>query len=236
MQIKNKEGFRMKQNSEINPVDIIAGFMEQEKKDKLERYKILNNYVKKGQILFVGSSLMEQFPIYEFIQDYDIRATIYNRGVGGFTTADMLTELDHMVYALEPSKIFINIGTNDLNAIDYTKEGLMERYKIILTNIMEHLPDAKIYVMAYYPINGVHDFNNPSMKEALKIRTNTRIQEANEAVEALAISLGLKFINVNRNLYDSDGNLKYQYSIEGMHMYANGYRAILDDLMIYVLE
>ena len=34
-----------------------------EKADQLERFRRLNPYVKPGQILFVGSSLMERFPM-----------------------------------------------------------------------------------------------------------------------------------------------------------------------------
>ena len=56
----------------------------QEKEDKLARFRHLNPYVRKGQILFAGSSLMEQFPIYEFLLDFQLPYTIYNRGVGGF--------------------------------------------------------------------------------------------------------------------------------------------------------
>ena len=33
-----------------------------EKQQKLERFRRLNRYVRKGQIVFAGSSLMEQFP------------------------------------------------------------------------------------------------------------------------------------------------------------------------------
>ena len=57
-----------------------------EKQDKVERFRRLNQFIKPGQILFAGSSLMEQFPIYEFLQDFDLPLTIYNRGVGGYTT------------------------------------------------------------------------------------------------------------------------------------------------------
>jgi lysophospholipase L1-like esterase len=226
----------MEQSFEMDPRKIIEAFMENDKRDKIQRYKVLNQYIKKGQVLFVGSSLMEQFPIYEFMQDYDIKETIYNRGVGGYTTMELLEVLDTLVFDLEPSKIFINIGTNDLNLPDYTTEGLSKRYETILRRIIQRLPQVKIYVMAYYPVNGEYDFSNPYMKEALKIRTNTRINEANGAVENLAKSLGCSFINVNRNLYDEEGNLHHQYSIEGMHMYANGYNAILEDLMKYVRE
>lgn len=226
----------MEQKLDNTAMQVIMGFMDNEKKDKVARYKVLNKYAKKGQILFTGSSLMEQFPIYEFMLDYDIKETIYNRGIGGYTTTEMLSVLDAMVFELEPTKIFINIGTNDLNTPDYTKEALVDRYETILRQIIERLPEAKIYVMAYYPINGEYDFGNEFMKEGLKVRTNARITEANEAVEQMTHKLGLKYINVNQNLYDEVGNLKHEYSIEGLHMYANGYRAILDDLMKYVME
>lgn len=221
---------------DTNVTNIIMGFMENDKKDKIERYKVLNQYVKKGQILFTGSSLMEQFPIYEFIQNYGIKEVIYNRGIGGYTTTDMLKVLDTMVFDLEPSKIFINIGSNDMNVPDFTTESLIERYESILTQIIKRLPLAKIYVMAYYPVNGEHDFGNEYMKETLKIRTNARIEKVNNEVEKMTQKLQVKYINVNQNLYDEHKNLKKEYSIEGMHMYASGYRAIIDDLMVYVRE
>ena len=43
-----------------------------EKQQKLERFRRLNRYVRKGQIVFAGSSLMEQFPIYEFLLDFKL--------------------------------------------------------------------------------------------------------------------------------------------------------------------
>lgn len=217
-------------------MDILAGYFENEKKDKVKRYKILNQYVKKGQVLFTGSSLMEQFPIYEFIQDYNIEKTIYNRGIGGYTSVEMLQELDVMIFDLEPSKIFINIGTNDLSAEDYSKEGLVKQYEEILDQIKKRLPDTTIYIMAYYPVNGEYDFGNEYAKQWLKVRTNARINEANQAIEKMAHKYGAKYIDVNQNLYDENGNLKNEYSIEGVHMYGNGYRAILDQLMEYVNE
>lgn len=38
---------------------------------------------------------------------------IYNRGIGGTTTDDFLAEIDTVLFDLRPSKIFINIGSND---------------------------------------------------------------------------------------------------------------------------
>ena len=37
--------------------------------EKLERYRRLNQFAQLGKVLFVGSSLMEQFPINELLLD-----------------------------------------------------------------------------------------------------------------------------------------------------------------------
>ncbi len=62
--------------------EAVNALLESEKKGKVERFRYLNAFAKKGQIVFAGSSLMEQFPIYEFLQDFNLPYTIYNRGIG----------------------------------------------------------------------------------------------------------------------------------------------------------
>ena len=210
-------------------------FFQGEKKDKVTRYHYLNAYVKKGQIVFAGSSLMEQFPIYEFLQDFDIPKIIYNRGVGGYTTTEMMETLEECIFELEPSRLFLNIGTNDFNTPDYREDELIERYRMILTKIRERLPEVKIYLMAYYPVNELAA-DNPRMQEVFKQRTNVKLLSANKAVEKMAAEYDAKYIDVNAGLYDADGRLKGEYTIEGMHMYANGYRAVLTELLPYLLE
>lgn len=53
----------------------------------------------------LAPSLMEQFPIYEFLQDFDLPYTIYNRGIGGYTTQELLENMDVCIYALKPAYI-----------------------------------------------------------------------------------------------------------------------------------
>ena len=78
-------------------------------------YDDLNKIAQKGQILFTGSSLMEQFPVNEIAMSMGITKTIYNRGIGGTTTDDFLAHIGTVLLDLEPSKVFINIGTNDIH-------------------------------------------------------------------------------------------------------------------------
>ncbi len=130
---------------------VIDGWMENEKQDKVRRYGYLNAFAKKGQIVFAGSSLMEQFPIYEFLQDFDLPYTIYNRGIGGYTTTEMLKVMDVCIYDLAPRAVFLNIGTNDLNEPDSVQEDMMSRLKAILEGIQMHLPNARLYLLAFDP-------------------------------------------------------------------------------------
>ena len=60
-----------------------------------------DRYARKGQILFTGSSLMEQFPINELLMSNGMPQVIYNRGIGGFTTDDMLQHMEEMVFGTE---------------------------------------------------------------------------------------------------------------------------------------
>lgn len=218
-------------NSQENIMKILQESAIRDQMDKLERYRVLNQDVKKGQILFVGSSLMEQFPINELLMTAGIDKVIYNRGIGGFTTADMLEHMEEMVFSVEPSKIFINIGTNDIGSPEYCLEELMENYGEIIRQIQERLPDAKIYMLAYYPVNETDKMPDENMRKIMfSTRTNENISIANKAVEKLAEQLGCCFINVNKGLSDEMNKLKTEYTIEGIHMYANGYRVVLQNL------
>lgn len=203
---------------------------QMEKADKIERFRHLNPYVKKGQIVFAGSSLMEQFPIYEFLQDFDLPFTIYNRGVGGFTTTEMMPVLQETIIDLQPKYLFLNIGTNDLNGPDYRQEGLIERYDQILNQVEAGVPGVKIFLLAYYPVNP-DATDLPFMAEVFRYRTNERINAASEAVRELAAKHGAEFLNLNAGITDEKGRLKEEFTIEGMHMYANGYKPVLDALL-----
>lgn len=216
-------------------MDFFKELMHREQQDKLERFRILNQNVKKGEILFTGSSLMEQFPVNELLMTNGMDQVVYNRGIGGFTTTDMLQHMEEMVFGTEPSRIFINIGTNDIGSPDYQLEALLERYEEIIVRIQERLPEAEINMMAYYPVNETDKIPEGEWgKTAFVTRTNENINIANAAIENLAAKKGCRFINVNEGLADERGKLKKEYTIEGIHMYANGYQVVLQNLKKYL--
>lgn len=208
-----------------------------EKKDKLRKYSYLNALARKGETVLVGSSLMEFFPINEFQQTLEKRHCIYNRGVAGYVTAELLESMETCVFELEPSKIFINIGTNDISAPEYTLDRLLANYEEILSRIAARLPDCRVYVMSYYPVNGEAEFPyvpKDSMGDVFERRTNTAISEANQAIEQLAGKFGYTYIDVNEGLSDAQGNLKVEYGTDGIHMLPNGYAVVFNNMLKYL--
>ena len=206
-----------------------------EKEKMVEGFRARNQLCEKGQIVFAGSSLMEMFPVEEWAGELGEGAPkLYNRGVGGYRTDDMLPIVDLCVTDLLPRKVFINIGTNDLSDPDLPMETMIQRYDEILTRIEAALPGVRIYLMAYYPINyeAAADF----MKPGLLIRTNEKIAAANGLVQQLAKKHGQRYIDVNDPLKDDRGRLKAEYTIEGMHIKPEGYRAIFPAIVKYIME
>ena len=214
-------------------------YFDSEKVKKLENYRQLNPYVKKGGILFTGSSLMEQFPICEYCIDSGITLPVYNRGIGGYTTDDFLKAIDIQLFDLEPSKIFINIGTNDFNkrkdGSDW-EEHLLKNYEEILQQIKERLPKAKVILMAYYPVNE----HLPEAKKTaatdrmLAVRTNENLKRVNMKICQLAERFGYQYVDANDGLTDEKGDLKEEYTIEGIHMYTGTYKIVFENLRKYI--
>lgn len=204
---------------------------------KVRNFHFLNEAAKKGEIVFTGSSLCEQFPISEMLQSIEPRIRVYNRGIGGDVTEGLLTRMEESVFELEPRKVFINIGTNDISRPGYTREKLYSNYKKILMLIKERLPETKIYIMSYYPVNReVPWIDAELLRNMFGARTNEELIAVNSGLEEMAKELDCTYIDVFSCLLDEKGNQRVEYTIDGMHMFANGYKVVLDRLLPYLLE
>ncbi len=209
-------------------------FLQEQQEARAKEYAMLNRYAVKGQTVFAGSSLMEFFPINELQQGLDVRPIIYNRGIAGFVTADLAAHMEECIFGLEPARLFINIGTNDMGVPGYKKEKLLAGYDGILHRIRARLPACRVYVMAYYPVNAKVNSQGFIPREVFRTRTNAAIAEVNEALAALAARHGYEFADVNDGLADGEGNLKEEFTRDGIHLWPNAYRVILENLRQYL--
>lgn len=222
-----------KENQELI-LQLVREFGRREKAGKVERFRELNRIARKNQIVFAGSSLMEQFPVYEMLMDRQLPYTIYNRGVGGFTTWELLENLEPCILDLAPRALFLNIGTNDMNGEDFVLFEFLDRYEMILKRILEKIPDVRIFLLAFYPSN-LEAAPDPHSRAVFRCRTNERIRRANEAVRQLSEKYHAAFLDLNGPLTDGEGNLKKELTVDGVHMHAEGYDLVMDQL-VPVLE
>ena len=185
---------------------------------------------RRGQNIFAGSSLMEQFPVYEMLMDRELPYTIYNRGVGGFTTRELMENLSPCILDLEPGALFLNIGTNDMNGEDFVLSEFTGRYASILDRILEKLPEIKLFLLAFYPSN-LEAAPDPHTRAVFACRTNEGIRQANEAIRELAEKYHAAYLDLNGPLTDAEGNLKKELTVDGVHMHVEGYDLVMDQLM-----
>lgn len=215
-------------------MDNAVEFMRKEQKRKLEIFRELNKTAPKGRILFTGSSLMEMFPVEDFLREDHSEQIICNRGIGGFVTDDMLKNINEQIFDLEPSAIFINIGTNDIGdsskSFSEALSHMLENYEKILRQIKDRLPAAKVFTMAYYPVCTAGRENDPAFIN----RNNRNLPLANRAVKDLAEKTGYCYIDVNDGLTGENGMLKEELTIDGIHMYPAGYRIVWNNMKPYL--
>ena len=60
------------------------------------------------------------------------------------------------------------------------------------------------------------------------------VSSLRELFSRLAEEVGATFINCSAGITDAQGNMKAEYSIEGMHMYGDGYAPVLEALLPYL--
>ena len=212
--------------------------METEWKNKVKSFSDLNKFAQKGQIVFTGSSLCEQFPINEMLTSLGENTIVYNRGIGGDVIDGLKKRMDESIFELEPKKLFINIGTNDISAENYDRAMLFSGYRDILLEVKEKLPDCEIFVLSYYPVNrGLSWFTAEDIERvnnSFRARTNEELISVNAELKKMAAKLNCTYIDVFTCLLDETGNMKEEYCKDGMHIFPAGYMEILKVLMPYL--
>ncbi len=187
----------------------------------------LNKSARPGGIVFLGDSITDFYRINEFFHD----SYIINRGIGGDTTDGILNRMPESVYALSPSKVFILIGTNDIGE-KKSQEYIVCNIGKIIQKIQENCPDARIYLQSIYPISKAKD--KRIKRVIVKKRTNNKILSINAELEKRAKEKGIVYIDVYSHLIDEVGNLKLEYTVEGLHLNAKGYKVVSDVLRPFV--
>lgn len=177
--------------------------------------------------LFLGDSITELYPLEEY---YD-NLPVVNSGISGNKTTDILNDMKTRVYQYNPTKVFLLIGTNDLNSTDEDiVDVTFDNIKEIINEIKENRSNATIYVESVYPVNSVIENN------VVTNRTNKKVKELNKKLSNYCDEESCEYINLYDDLIDEEGNLKTEYTEDGLHLNSLGYVVITRELLPYLNE
>jgi lysophospholipase L1-like esterase len=163
----------------------------------------------------MGDSITEVWVVEPYFRD---NRHFVGRGIGGQTASQMLARFPTDVIQLKPAMVHILAGTNDI-AQNLGPETQEEALGYIAA--MVELARANGIKVVIGSVPPTADFPwRRGMEPAAKIR------QFNVKLKAYAASNGIEYADYWTLLAASDGSMKPQYSPDGLHPNAIGYRAM----------
>ncbi len=200
--------------------EIFNFFLLNAYEERVKWFRTLNKYVKGRPSVFVGDSITQEFLLSEIYAGLNV----CNRGIGGDTTEGVLKRMNESIFDVNPSQLFLMIGTNDLVLSDLSSIQIVENIKKICVQSLEKLPDLKIHVVSIFPVSEQKD---PKVDpNTVGDRTNITINEINKMLEEYAKEVGINYLDISSLLIDETGNLNVLYTREGLHLSQTGYEKI----------
>lgn len=173
-------------------------------------------------ILFLGDSITEWYPIEEIFGDMPI----VRSGIAGYETNDILKRMEPMVYRYNPTKVFLLIGTNDLKYKDDDEDEVYNNIVEIISKIRKNRPRAIIYYQTIYPVN--------RKLGAAEERYNDEIIKVNSKMKKYCENNNVVYIDMYSELKDDNGNFDEKFTKDGLHPNNLGYARISRVLTQYI--
>ena len=208
-------------------VQLLEKWLLKEQEKIQTKYRELNRIsVIEPNIIFIGDSIIEYYPLQELL---GTSKTIVNRGIRGYQTGLLLKNLDAHLYGDAVDQIVLLIGTNDIGKDVPMMEALNNLESVIQT-ISRDYPLSQIKLVSILPVNESENF-----KQTVYIRKNDTIKAWNQAYQELASAyMQVEYVSVFDKLLDQEGQLKSDYTTDGLHLSVSGYQALSDALKIGV--
>jgi lysophospholipase L1-like esterase len=144
------------------------------------------------------------------------RPAVVNRGIGGDVISGFLARLDAVI-ALRPRLCCVMGGINDLSQ-DIPVDSVFARYRLLLVRLQAEQVTPVIQSTLFVA--------PPWKRHAEK---NPEIKRLNLLLRSYADSTGIEFLDLNF-LLAPEGVMKEQYTHDGVHLTADGYRVWRDAL------
>ena len=200
-------------------VQLLDQWLLNEQEQIRKKYQDLNCIsVKDPDVLFLGDSIVEYFPLYELLKT---PKTVINRGIRGYRSDLLLEYLDSLLFGQAVDKIFLLIGTNDIGK-EIPQQETVKNVESIIQTIARNYPLAEICLLSVLPVN-----ESPTYKKRVHLRSNRKIQSLNHVYQELTSAyMNVTFVNVYDSLLDEAGQLAEAFTTDGLHLTVAGYQVL----------
>lgn len=165
-----------------------------------------------GTNVILGDSIMNALNLYPDL----IPSNSVVLAAGG-SQVGLLTVLASYVATLQPSKIFIMDGVNDVNNTPIST--FTSIYDYLLGYFEMTVPTATVYVQSILPVN-LTDYSSSTKA------TNSAIAEYNAALQStVAQHSNATYLNISSSFTNASGNLIASYTDDGVHLNEAGLSA-----------
>jgi len=173
-------------------------------------------------IIFLGNSITARNDWNELLQMPNVR----NRGISGDITFGVLDRLDEVIEG-HPAKVFVLVGINDISR-NIPDSVILHNYKRIIDRIKAGSPQTKIYFQTLMPVN------NTFTQFKSHYNKDEHIAAVNEGLKKLGAQEHITVIDLHQHFLDSEGRLKKEYTLDGLHPNAAGYAVWKKILLPYL--
>ena len=177
-----------------------------------------------GKIIMLGNSITNGGNWSELFDN----PSVINRGISGDNTFGILNRLGEIV-SLQPAKVFLLIGINDLSR-ETPVDVILNNYRRIVAKLQEASPETTIYVQSLFPTNNDFDHFPRAQNKDIQIRA------VNKGIEEIAIEYGITFIDLYPHFLDEEGKLNKKYTNDGLHLIGEGYLKWAEILKEFISE
>ena len=174
--------------------------------------------------LFLGDSITDFYDLDEYYEGLPV----VNSGIDGNDTQDILDDMENRVYQYNPSKVFLLIGTNDIDHGD-SLDSIVDNIEKILLEIRENRPYAELYLESIYPVM--------EGEKAVNSRTNEKIMTINDKLEEFCEKEQITYIDMFDLLVDSSSEkvqINPKYTKDGLHLSDEGYDVVTNEVKKYL--
>lgn len=176
-----------------------------------------------GTIVMVGDSITEGFFRKDAMPERIGGLLVVNQGISGDqvdrpTSSSGVTRRVGLVKAARPAIVFVMIGVNDFWGGKEETDAVIPQYEKMFGMLKEAVPNAKIVLQSVLPTSKGNAY------------LNEKVTALNERVKDLAAENGAIYLDLHPVMEDEKGELKDEYTGDGVHLTEAAYAAWLKKL------